>query len=121
MKLHRIIIAGSRTCLEQDNDLFLKITRILSNLNFKNIEIVSGMAIGADTLGLNYAKTMSLPVKQFPPDWNQFGKSAGIIRNKLMAEYSTHLILIWNGKSKGSQNMKQNTIEKGLKIREILV
>lgn len=120
MKTNRIIIAGSRTAPEEDKELFLKVSRILSQISSEDIEIVSGTARGADKFGENYAKQMSIPIKQFKPDWDKFGKSAGMIRNKQMAEYATHLILIWDGKSKGSANMKREAEKQGLKIREII-
>lgn len=120
MKTNRIIIAGSRTAPENDKEIFLKVTTILNQLGFEDIEIVSGTARGADKFGENYAKEMLLPIKRFKPDWDKFGKSAGMIRNRQMADYATHLILIWDGKSKGSANMKREAEKQGLKIREII-
>lgn len=121
MKTNRIIIAGSRTAPENNQELFLKVTAILNQLGFEDVEIVSGGAKGADKFGENFAKEMLLPIKQFKPDWDKFGKSAGMIRNKQMAEYATHLILIWDGKSKGSANMLKRAQEKELEIFEIII
>lgn len=120
MKTNRIIIAGSRTAPEEDKDISLKVTAIINQLGFENVEIVSGGAKGADKFAENYAKEMLLPFKLFKAEWDKYGKSAGMIRNKQMAEYATHLILIWDGKSKGSANMKKEAEKQGLKIREII-
>ena len=63
---------------------------------------------------------LSIPIKQFIPDWDKYGKSAGMIRNKQMAEYATELLLIWVGESKGSAHMKKEAEKRGLKITEII-
>lgn len=58
-----------------------------------------------DKDGEYYAKCNKIPVKQFPADWDQFGKAAGHIRNKQMAEYADALVAVWDGKSPGTKNM----------------
>lgn len=117
--MYRVIIAGSRTAPENDKEIFLKVTAIINQLGFENVEIASGGAKGADKFAENYAKEMLLPFKLFKAEWDKYGKSAGVIRNKQMAEYATHLILIWDGKSKGSANMLKRAQEKELEIFEI--
>ena len=117
---NRVIIAGSRSCPENDDDLFLKLTLLFRNTDYNDLEIVSGRCKGADKLGENYANEMKVPVKQFPADWS-LGKKAGYIRNKQMAEYATHLIAIWDGKSKGTKLMIDLAKENGLHIRVIKI
>jgi hypothetical protein len=68
-------------------------------------EIVSGKARGADTLGEQYAKEKGIPVKEFPADWNKYGKAAGPIRNEEMARYADWLIAFWHPDCKGTTNM----------------
>lgn len=51
-------------------------------------EVVSGTARDVDQAGESYARVYGLPIKRFPADWKAFGKSAGFIRNRLMAEYA---------------------------------
>ena len=47
-----------------------------------------------------------IPIKRFLPDWDNFGKSAGLRRNDEMSSYADVLLLIWDGESRGSSNMK---------------
>lgn len=119
MKPCRVIIAGSRDCPEHCDKLLGRISDILSNLTPENTEIVSGTARGADRLGENFAKINSYDLKLFPANWNSLGKKAGMIRNKQMAEYSSHLIALWDGKSKGTAHMINLAKEEGLEIRII--
>src|SRR5690349_17531678 len=69
-------------------------------------EIVSGTARGVDRLGEYWANKYRLKVKQFPADWDNKGRAAGIIRNADMAKYADALLLVWDGKSRGSANMR---------------
>jgi hypothetical protein len=110
----KVIIAGSRTYknyneLKQICDFYLR--------NQKSVEIVSGGAKGADLLGERYAKERGLKIKVFTPDWERFGKKAGIIRNEEMAKYADGLIAFWDGQSRGTKHMIEYAKLRGLKVR----
>ncbi len=96
----KVIIAG---CRDFNNYNFLK--REIGKMDLPITEIVSGGARGVDALGERYANENGLPVKRFPANWDLYGKSAGPIRNKEMAEYGDYLIAFWDGKSRGTKNM----------------
>ena len=44
-------------------------------------EVISGGAVGADSLGAEWANDRGIQLTVFRPDWEKFGKSAGFIRN----------------------------------------
>jgi hypothetical protein len=44
-------------------------------------KIISGGAKGADTLAEKYAKEFNIPIEIIRPEWDKFGKKAGMIRN----------------------------------------
>ena len=90
---------------------------ILSNKT--SIEIVSGAANGADKLGEKYASEKEYSIKQFPADWNKYGKSAGYKRNEEMARYADALIAFWDGESKGTKHMIDLANKYNLKINII--
>jgi hypothetical protein len=112
----KVIIAGSRDFRNYDL-LKQKCDEILFGKN--EVEIVSGTARGADKMGEFYASEREYPVKLFPADWNQYGKSAGYIRNKQMAEYANMLICFWDGQSKGTQHMINLAKDLGLEVHTI--
>ena len=133
MIIIRVIIAGSREF--NDYKLLekhcLNIFRELKSEGFdtsKNVvEIVSGGARGADSLGEKFANTFGLKIKRFIPDWDNLEKQpcvvkynkynkpynalAGHNRNLEMALYAKEdielgvLIAFHNGKSTGTKNM----------------
>ena len=109
----KVIIAGSRV-FDDNRYLSIMCERIFGIR--EDIEIVSGGAKGADSLGERYAKERNLPLTIFPAEWNKYGKSAGYKRNSQMAEYSDTLIAFWDGKSKGTQHMINLAENKGLEV-----
>lgn len=112
-----LIIAGGRDFTDYDL-LRRKTDHLLSN-TAEPIEIVSGGAKGADLLGERYASERGYPVKRFPADWDKYGKRAGPIRNRQMAEYATHCVCFWDGVSRGTKNMIDQCKELGLSYRVI--
>jgi hypothetical protein len=112
----KIIIAGGRDFTDYEL-LKTKCDSILKNLS--DVEIVCGMAKGADLLGKRYAEEKGFKVKEFPADWSKHGKSAGVIRNEEMKEYSYALIAFWDYKSRGTKNMIEISKKGGLEVRII--
>lgn len=101
----KLIVAGSRgfddyDLLKQKCDAVLAAK--VSDPNVV-IQIVSGGAKGADTLGEKYAKERGFSLKIFKADWSK-GKSAGYVRNVAMADYADALIAFDFG-TKGTGHM----------------
>ena len=109
----KVIIAGSRTFSDY-NFLRTNCDRLLSQ--FSNIEIVSGTAQGADQLGERYAREKGYDIKQFPANWDKYGKRAGYLRNDDMAQYADWLIAFWDGTSKGTKHMIDLANKRGIKV-----
>ncbi len=112
----KVIIAGGRG-FSDFQLLYAKCEEILANKT--DVEIVSGTAKGADKMGEHYAKLKGFTVKQFPAEWDKYGKSAGYIRNKDMADYADILISFWDGESKGTKHMIDLATERNLSIHII--
>jgi len=110
----KCIIAGSRDITDYD-----LICQAIQTFGLKITEVVCGMARGVDLLGKRWADENKVPVKEFPADWNKYGRSAGMIRNEEMATYADALILVWDGKSRGSKNMLKMAKKYDLNILEI--
>jgi ABC-type enterochelin transport system substrate-binding protein len=112
----KVIIAGGRNFRDYD-----KLKESCDNIlvNQKEVEIVSGTAAGADTLGERYAQEKGYEVKKFPAQWDLYGKSAGYKRNQQMAEYADGLIAFWDGKSRGTKHMIDIANKMGLKVRVV--
>jgi hypothetical protein len=91
------------------------ITSVLSGGNGKrNVE--GEVLEGVDLLGEAWAEDHNIPVKLFEADWNTYGRAAGPLRNKLMAEHADACIAVWDGESKGTLSMIRQATQKGLKV-----
>jgi hypothetical protein len=119
----KLIIAGGR-------DLYVTSLFIDHVCAFFNIpdagstlpeEVVSGCASGIDTCGEIFAADVGIPVTKFPADWDRLGPKAGPIRNAQMAEYADALLLIWDGQSRGSANMKHQMQRVKKPIYEVIL
>lgn len=76
---------------------------------------------GIDRLGEYWADAQRLPIKRIPAEWKKLGRSAGPIRNAKMAEYGDALLLIWDGESRGSANMKLQMQKLNKPVYEIVI
>lgn len=115
----RIIIAGTRD-FDDYNLLKEKVSKIIEEKRKTHqIVIVSGKARGADRLGERFANENGFNIDEFPADWDHYGKRAGYLRNKDMAEHSNALIAFWDGKSPGTKNMIDLAKQKNLPTRII--
>jgi len=106
-KMVRLIIAGGRDYqLTTEDQLFLE--SLLPRITC----VVSGGARGADAAGERFAKHFGLPLRQFPAQWDKYGKSAGYRRNEQMAEFADAMVVFPGGR--GSQHMVDIGTNKGL-------
>ena len=131
----KTIIAGSRSIVDQS-----LIDRILDKFfvcpKIPITEVVSGKALGVDTLGEDWAIRNGIPVIPFPADWKNidvpgavikynkygaFNAVAGHMRNEQMAKYAEALILFWDGVSTGSSDMFVRAVKHKLVITRFVI
>ena len=99
----KVIIFGSR---HMPFALYPLIDQAVQKSGFNVTEVVCGMARGADTFGAKWAYHHGIPITKFPAQWDEYGKRAGPVRNKLMGDYCDAGIgFIWPN-SRGSEHMR---------------
>lgn len=108
----RLIIAGSRGWDVTDAE-------IDAGLGFLGLditdpgEVLCGMARGADLAGKRWAEAHGIPVSEYVAHWQTYGKAAGHVRNKEMAERAHSALIFWDGSSPGSANMAAQMLALG--------
>lgn len=112
----RVIIAGSRSIVS-----FASVQSAIERSGFALTEVVSGTASGVDSLGERFARERGIACRRFPADWKRFGRSAGYVRNRDMAQYAEALILVWDGSSRGSAHMLALARERRLRCFVVVV
>jgi hypothetical protein len=107
--MQKLIIAGGRNYRFTKEDIEL--------LDGKAIgEVVSGGAKGADAEGEAWARSRDIPVVRFDADWGRYGRGAGPVRNRKMAEYADEVILFPGGR--GTESMAREARRAGIKVTE---
>lgn len=90
-------IVGSRGF--DDRELMFEILNVL-----EPFVLISGGAVGADSLAEEYADLHQYGKIIHLPDWHTYGKSAGFIRNKSIVEDSGMVLAFWDGVSNGTKS-----------------
>ena len=114
----RVIIAGGRD-FDDYEYMSIKLNELFKDQNVFNnkaIKVISGMATGADTLGIRYADEHKLTKILFPANWKEYPRIAGFLRNNDMLSIATHLIAFWDGKSSGTKHMIEIAKMKGIPV-----
>ena len=86
------------------------------NLDY-DTTVVSGLARGADTLGVEWAVANNLSVDRYPANWNAHGKRAGFIRNQEMLDSGIDLAIQFPG-GRGTADMRRRLDKAGVKVIE---
>jgi predicted Rossmann fold nucleotide-binding protein DprA/Smf involved in DNA uptake len=68
----------------------------------KGCTVISGGARGVDQMADHAAKEQGIPTVIYPANWEKFGKSAGIIRNKQIVEQADVVVAFYDGSSRGT-------------------
>lgn len=119
--IKRIVVAGSRDYNNYDEakryiDFYVSVIKNENVLIF-----VSGGCRGADMLGERYARDNGYEIERYPADWKTYGKAAGPMRNKKMAQVADYVICFWDGISLGTKSMIEyaKELKKPVRIKYI--
>lgn len=116
----RLIIAGTRTIPETTAARL--ISKAAHHLDLWPDVVLSGESGGVD----NAAKKLcgcwerKVEYRGYPADWDKHGKAAGPIRNAKMIADADALLLIWDGKSRGSADIRSKALQKGIPVYEVV-
>lgn len=96
------------------------VVKAIKDSGFEITELGCGMAKEVDTYGKDWAEQNGIPVKEFYAPWRVYGIYAGLMRNGAMAEWTAKLILVWNGTSDGSKDMRKKSVLRHRLIYEVV-
>jgi hypothetical protein len=109
--LLKIGVVGSRSF----NDYKL-LKDTLDQWRDKVFLIVSGGALGADSLAERWAEENRVKRLIHRPEWDKYGKRAGFIRNQLIVNDSDMIISFWDGLSRGTEHTINIAKKEGKKV-----
>ena len=67
-----------------------------------NAIVISGGARGVDQTAAYEAKIRGLKIVIHYPEWENLGRAAGFIRNKLIVQDADKVVAFWDGQSHGT-------------------
>lgn len=112
--MKRVLVCGGR---EFDNW-----NRLVSAMErngvfpINTVAIIQGGAKGADFLAKTWAKSVGIPVDEYPADWKTHGKAAGGIRNqKMLDEGKPDLVIAFPGGA-GTADMVRRAEKAGVPV-----
>jgi len=110
-----ILVCGSRTWTDRQ----LIAAELMEIRSKKGLHLViHGAARGADRLAGIVAKELGVPVREYPANWDAYGRAAGFIRNEAMVDSKPDLVLaFWDGRSKGTKHTVEYAQKKGIETR----
>ena len=80
-------------------------------------EIVSGGAVGVDTCAREYAHKTGIPLTEFLPEYERYGKSAPLKRNLQIIDYCDQIYAFWDGSSRGTYFVIKNCRLQNKKVK----
>lgn len=108
----RLAIVGSRSCPTLD---------IASYFPFVPDTIVSGGAKGADTLAKEYAVSNHIPIIEFLPEYDCYGRRAPLMRNIQIVDNCDFLLAFWNGISRGTMFTIDYAVKRGIPYKVVSI
>ena len=104
----KVAVVGSRTLWVEDLEEYLP---------EGTTEIVTGGARGVDQCAMECARRLGLKEKVFWPDYEQYGKGAPLVRNRLIVDYADCVLAFWDGKSRDTVYTMRYAREQGKPLR----
>ncbi len=95
----KVLVAGSREIADP-----AVIERAIRESGYQITTLICGMARGVDMLAYHWAKANNVPVEEYPANWDKYGKSAGMRRNREMVAVAEAAVIVWDGNSPGTEN-----------------
>lgn len=110
-----VAIVGSRNCGS------LTLECVLENIPPNCTGIVSGGASGVDTLARRAARRLGVPLEEYLPNYEAYGRMAPLVRNRLIVERAELVLAFWDYCSRGTRDALKKALELDKKIKIVLL
>ena len=108
----KLLIVGSRSITNFDLEAYI---------TPETEHIISGGANGVDTLAEEYADKHRISKLIMRPAYAHYGKGAPLKRNEEMVKLADAVLVIWDGKSRGTKYTADFARKEGKKVTAVTV
>ncbi|MDR0381171.1 MAG: DUF2493 domain-containing protein [Oscillospiraceae bacterium] len=84
-------------------------------------EIISGGAVGVDTLAERYAAEAGLRLTVIRPDYRLFDRAAPLVRNGRIVREADYVLILWDGVSRGTRHVIMTCLKTGKPYKLLLI
>ena len=112
----RALVCGSRDWRNRE-----RLYSVLDSWPEPITEVIEGAARGADTMAFDWAWSRGIPVRPFPADWKNHGKSAGPRRNtQMLMEGEPAIVIAFSSRpgTPGTTDMMRQARKAGIPCHE---
>lgn len=106
----RVAVVGSRSLSVKDLGAFLP-----EGVS----EILSGGARGVDASAKEYAEVKGIPLREFLPEYERYGRAAPLRRNLALLAEADLVLAFWDGRSRGTAFVIRECRRRGVPHRVI--
>ena len=99
----------------------LTVEKVIENIPNNCTLIVSGGAIGVDTLAKQAALILNIPIQEYYPNYNEFAKFAPLVRNRKIIDECDQVIAFWDYKSNGTRNSILECLSQDKPLKIIII
>ncbi len=84
-------------------------------------EIISGGAMGVDTLAERYAADCKLKMTVIKPNYQLYDKTAPLVRNGVIVKEADYVLILWDGVSRGTLHVIMHCMKIGKPYKLLLI
>lgn len=110
-----VAVIGSRNCKS------LTPQTVLQYIPKECTSIISGGAVGVDQIAKTVAQMLSVPIREFLPDYKTYGRTAPLIRNRLIIQEADYVLAFWDYRSSGTRNAIIQALKQEKKVKIIMI
>jgi predicted Rossmann-fold nucleotide-binding protein len=114
--MSRVIICGGRD-FDDREFIFSKLDGLDNDYHFS--VVITGGASGTDYIAHSWATKRRKEVEVYKADWDEYDKSAGILRNRQMLQYAQPDVVIAFPGGRGTQDMIKIAKKKNVPVIEV--
>lgn len=107
----KVAVIGSRNCGE------ITVEQVIERLPKDAGVIISGGAVGVDSLAREAASQLGLQLIELLPNYECFGKTAPLVRNREIVEHADCVVAFWDYASNGTRQVILECLRTGKPVK----